>query len=75
MREIRLGTVGEIVTGVEAGRFVEVLDDWSGSGGFLIFTYENRDRSGETFDSWVENIIDVERYFDESGWEIAWADE
>ena len=32
------------------------------------------DRSPEVFDSWVETIIDVDPYFDGSGWEVEWAD-
>lgn len=74
MRDLRLGTVGRIASGIDAGRFVEVLDDFESSGGFLILTYDNADRSGDAYDSWVESIIDVELYFDEAGWEVLWLD-
>ncbi len=73
-RDIRLGTLGHIRTGVDAGRVVEVIDDWSNTGGFLICTYADLNRSPEVFDSWVETIIDVDMYFDEAGWEIEWID-
>ena len=75
MREIRLATIGEITAGVDAGRYVEVLDDWDATGGFLILTYDNRDRSGDAYDAWVESIVDVELFFDEARWEIRWVDD
>ncbi len=62
------------MTGQEAGRIVEVIDDFKNSGGFLIFTYADVNRSPEVFDSWVETITDVDQYFDESGWKIEWAE-
>jgi hypothetical protein len=74
LRDLRLGTLGKITAGQEAGRVVEVIDDFENSGGFLIFTYADMDRSPEVFDSWVQTIIDVDLYFDESGWEVEWAD-
>jgi len=74
MRELRVGVLGRIVEGDDAGRFVEVMDDTGTSGGFLILTYDNIDRSGNAYDSWVESIIDVELYFAESGWEVEWLD-
>lgn len=74
MRDLRLGTVGRIASGIDAGRFVEVLDDFESSGGFLILTYDNADRTGDAYDSWVESIIDVDLYFDEAGWEVLWLD-
>lgn len=74
MRDLRLGTVGRIASGIDAGRFVEVLDDFESSGGFLILTYDNADRSGDAYDSWVESIIDVDLYFEEAGWDVLWLD-
>ncbi len=74
MRDLRLGTVGRIDSGIDAGRYVEVLDDFGASGGYLIVTYDGPDRSGDAYDSWVESIVDVEIYFDEAGWEVSWLD-
>ena len=74
MRDLRLGTVGRIDQGIDIGRYVEVLDDFDASGGYLIVTYDRPDRLGNAYDSWVESIIDVELYFDEAGWEISWLD-
>jgi hypothetical protein len=72
MRDLRVGVLGRIVAGDDTERFVEVLDDTNSSGGFLILTYDNVDRSGNAYDSWVESIIDVELYFAESGWDVEW---
>ena len=72
MRDLRIGILGFIKSGEEAGRFVEVIDDAGNSGGFLIVTYKDEARSPEIFDSWVESITDVDLFFDENGWEIEW---
>lgn len=70
--EIPIGVLGHILSGKEAGRVVEVLDDSERTGGFLIFTYADEDRSPDVFDGWVETFGDVKRHFQESGWDIAW---
>lgn len=75
MRDLKVGVLGRIVAGDDAGRFVEIADDASTSGGFLILTYDNADRSGNAYDSWMQSIIDVELYFAESGWEVEWLGE
>jgi hypothetical protein len=67
-----LSTVGEILGGKEAGRFVEVLDDSARTGGYLIFTYADAQRSPEVFDIWAETWDDVEQIFREASWRIAW---
>ena len=72
MRDLRVGTLGRITAGEETGRVVEVVDDAANTGGFLIFTYADFDRSPEVFDSWAKSIVEVEQYFDSSGWEIEW---
>lgn len=74
MNELPIGVLGEIVAGAEAGRFVEVVDDAENTGGFLIVTYADADRSPEVFDAWVESIVDVELYFEELGWSVRWQD-
>lgn len=72
MSAIKLGVVGHIVAGEDTGRWVEVVDDALATGGFLLLTYENSDRSGEAHDSWVESPADVAGYFEECGWEVEW---
>ena len=46
----------------------------SSSGGFLTMTYDHPDRSGDAYDSWVESIVDVDLYAEESGWDVGWLD-
>lgn len=70
--DIPLSTLGQIVNGRETGRFVEVIDDSLRTGGYLIFTYADAERSPEVFDSWVETFADVEAYFRESDWRVDW---
>jgi hypothetical protein len=74
MRDLRVATLGRISAGDEAGRVVEVIDDGANTGGFLIFTYADLDRSPEVFDAWVQSVVDVELYFDDRGWQIEWVD-
>lgn len=69
-REIRLATIGEITAGVDEGRYLEVLDGWDDTGGFLILIYDNEDRTGNAYDAWVESVVDVDLFFEEAGWEI-----
>lgn len=72
MTMIKVGVIGRILVGDDAGRFVEVSDDTSSSGGFLILTYDNVDRSGDAYDSWLTSFPDVESYFQESRWVVEW---
>jgi hypothetical protein len=72
MTDVRVGTLGRITAGNEAGRVVEVVDDSRNTGGWLIFTYADLDRSPEVFDAWVESIVDVELYFDDRNWHVEW---
>ena len=72
MSDVRLGTLGRIVGGEEVGRVVEVLDDSPRTGGYLIFTYADVERSPDVFDSWQATLADVESYFEESHWEVEW---
>jgi hypothetical protein len=74
MNELNIGTIGRITAGNDVGRFVEIIDDSTSSGGFLILTFDNADRSGNAYDSWVESIADADLYCAESDWEIEWLD-
>lgn len=64
--------LGEILSGPEKGRFVEIVDDSQNTGGYLVVTYSDDARSPEVFDVWLESIVDVEMYFDECTWTIRW---
>lgn len=69
-----LGTLGEIVEGEEAGRFIEVLDDRNNSDGYLICTYADDQRCHEPLVSWVATYDEVNAVFFESNWTVEWAD-
>jgi hypothetical protein len=72
VRDLKVGVLGRIVSGHDAGRYVEVFDDSLVSGGFLILTFDHLDRSGNAYDAWVASVLDVDSYFDESGWDVEW---
>jgi hypothetical protein len=72
MADVRIGVLGRILEGDQKGRIVEVIDDAANTGGWLIFTYADTNRSPEVFDNWVPTRADVDRFFDESGWQIEW---
>lgn len=73
--EIPLEIVGTILNSHHIGHQVRVSDDSENTGGFLIFEWwrgSNGPNAGNAFDSWVENREDLEKYFQESGWEVKW---
>lgn len=74
MNDIRVGVLGEILTGTEAGRYVEIVDDAENTGGYLIVTYADALRSPEVYDAWVESVVDVELYFEDAAWSVRWTD-
>jgi hypothetical protein len=72
VREIKVGVHGLIRSGEEAGRHVRVIDDSENTGGFLILTSADPAGVTDVHDAWVESIVDVGLYLDESVWEIEW---
>ena len=69
--EVRIGQVGRIIAGDEAGKYVKVVDDKENTGGYLILTANTPDmRVG--FDNWVENKESLSDYFVEAGWSVEW---
>lgn len=71
MTEVLIGRVGQIQAGKEQGNYVKIVDDSSNTGGFLILTSEQHDFSN-FFDNWVGCKSDVDRYIQESNWDIKW---
>ena len=69
--DIKIGVVGRIMEGDEAGSYVKVVDDSSSTGGYLVLTSANPDMSNG-FDNWVEDRESLARYFEESRWAINW---
>jgi hypothetical protein len=71
MTPVPIGIVGRIVSsGERCGWYVKVQGDSENSGGFLILEWSENPRIG--FDSWVNTRGDVDRFFEESGWQVDW---
>ena len=66
----KIGLVGSITSGNNAGYSVRIENDAKQTGGFLILGW-SQDRLN-AFDYWVEKMADLEGFFDESGWEVEW---
>jgi ribosomal protein L14E/L6E/L27E len=67
--EIRIGEVGKVVAGEDAGKYVKVVDD-SGKGLLILLCSDPEMRIG--FDDWVQDIATLRRYFSVKGWTIEW---
>lgn len=70
-RDIKIGHLGHIKVGDDAGSFLKIVDDRESTGGFLVLVGLNKDFSDGS-DNWVENEEKLEAYFTVSGWEIEW---
>jgi hypothetical protein len=72
--KIMIGKVGKIMAGDNKGGFVKIIDDHENTGGFLIFTSLSQ-RFQDSYDNWVQNKLDLERFFQEANWSIEWIDQ
>lgn len=69
--EIKIGQLGKIVSGTEAGRYIHIVDDAENTGGFLILIALDPElRTG--LDDWVENSQVLDQYFKQCDWIIEW---
>ncbi|WCM92757.1 hypothetical protein M5C99_20820 [Acidovorax sp. NCPPB 2350] len=71
--KIEIGKHGKIISGVEAGRYLKIVDDKESSGGYLIITAATSDLQKDGSDTWVENEAQLEKYFEESKWNVDWS--
>ncbi|MCC7038389.1 MAG: hypothetical protein IT560_13955 [Alphaproteobacteria bacterium] len=69
--EIKIGNVGKIVAHDDVGSYIKVVDDRENTGGFLILTAAAPDMLNG-FDSWVEDMEALQRFFAEAGWIVEW---
>ncbi len=69
-----LEMVGEVVEGVEVGRFVEVLDGSADGDGYLISTDADEQKMHDAVTNRVETYDDVNAFFFERSWTIEWED-
>lgn len=66
----RIGKKGRIRAGKDAGFYVRIEDDAENTGGYLILIWKDAPSIG--YDYWVENLIDLDRFLNECGWDIEW---
>ncbi|HIF5961027.1 TPA: hypothetical protein ACX3FR_004599 [Vibrio parahaemolyticus] len=71
---IKIGQVGTIISGDEAGFEVIIIDDSENTGGYLICTSRSfKQKSSESYDGWVEDYESLVGYFLESNWVVDWS--
>ncbi len=71
---IKIGQVGTIISGDEAGFEVIIIDDSENTGGYLICTLRSfKQKSSESYDGWVEDYESLVGYFLESNWVVDWS--
>jgi hypothetical protein len=61
---------GRIKNGKYADFFVRIEDDSQNTGGYLILIWQDAPPVG--YDYWVENLVDLEQFMSEAGWDIEW---
>ena len=71
MSDIKIGVVGQIKQGDDAGCFVKVVDDSNRTGGYLVLTSKD-ETFDKVYDDWVQDKNTLEKYFEESNWVISW---
>jgi hypothetical protein len=79
-KEIKINTVGRIVSGSDEGWFIMVEDDTAGTGGYYIFIANRPDVKGNSeiddggtgYDDWCIDLAEVAIRFDQYQWVIEW---
>ena len=77
----RIGIIRDSKHPKEIGWYVAVRDDAQNTGGYKLFTSNNKDFFGTAdgdeilFNNWVEYFSDIEKFITESKWEIDWTTE
>ena len=73
--KIKIGTPGDVLNSGKPGHTVRIQDDRDNTGGFLVLERWQGSAGPNpegAFDSWVESEADLQRFFAEAGYEIAW---
>ncbi len=70
--EIKIDVVGKIISGDDKGRFVKIQNDSQNTGGFLVLISTKQDFSEKGYDDWVESYDSLQKYFNESSWNVNW---
>ncbi|MFG2264767.1 hypothetical protein [Streptomyces sp. NPDC048720] len=72
---IRIGRVGEIISGDESGKFVKIDELPDSPPSYLILLAYDRAFSSGCGDYWVEDQESLEQFFDEGRWVVNWEGE
>jgi hypothetical protein len=70
--KIQIGRPGRIISGLESGRYVKVVNDADSSGGYIIITSSDVDFNEDGFDAWVEDERQLMKFFEEADWDVNW---
>jgi hypothetical protein len=68
---IQIDKKGRVLKGDFLGHYVKIERAGPNTEGFLIITSPDIDFE-HGFDDWVQDFARLEKYFEESGWEIEW---
>lgn len=69
---IKIGKVGRIVSGDDAGKFVRVDELPDSPPSYLILLAEDQDFKRGCGDYWVEDFPSLEEFFTEGQWTVEW---
>jgi len=70
---IKIGCIGKIIRGDEAGYQLSIIDDQENTGGYIISISKSfKQNSPESYDDWVPDYAALEAYFSESNWIVKW---
>ncbi|MGA4856449.1 hypothetical protein ACPCAB_07255 [Streptomyces koyangensis] len=72
MVEIKFGTVGKIMVGDEAGRFVLIQELPDVPPSYLVLTAADSEFEESGGDEWVEDYASLLEFFEEGGWLVDW---
>ncbi|MFG0632825.1 hypothetical protein [Pseudomonas sp. xss_2] len=67
----QLNKTGRIIAGNDKDYYIRIICDKENTGGYIILTSSSLDISSG-FDNWVETEETLQKYIEESKWEIDW---
>lgn len=73
---IPLDTIGAILNSDKAGHRVLVSGNAEDTDGLFIYEWwdgSNGPNANDAFDSWVANRQELQQFFEEVGWDVAWS--
>ncbi|NDK30087.1 hypothetical protein FSY75_37890 [Streptomyces sp. TR1341] len=71
---IRVGKVGQISSGDEAGKFVKIKELPDSPPSYLVLLAHDQEFTHGCGDYWVEDFPSLEQFFSEGKWVVDWLD-